>query len=112
MAKKEEQPKPQLYKYKNKVFYKHKEPNVFVYKVQIFKHTTEGKYYRMELLGTDMFEVDKFLGLTLRQFKDSKEAGVRYSKDVSLVAAPQEFINSNHAQQFVYEEKKAKKVAS
>jgi hypothetical protein len=108
MTKKEEQPKPKLFKYKDKVFYKYNKP-VYLYTVKIFKYTTEDKHFRMEMLGSDVFEVDQFLGLTLRQYKDSKEAGVRYSKDVALLAAPQEFFDKNRVHPFEYEEKKAKK---
>jgi hypothetical protein len=105
-AKKEEKPVPKLYILKNRVFYKHNLAGTYLYTVEIFKYTTEGKHFRMELMGNDVFEVDKFLGLTLREFKGSKEAGVSYSKDATLLAAPQEFIDMNRAQPFKYEEKK------
>lgn len=104
-------PNFKVYKYKDSVFYKYKKPNLFLYTVKIFKYTTEGRHFRMELLASDTFEVDQFIGLSLIERKQSKVPGVSYSKDASLIAAPEEFINEHHIKQFTYEkpDKKPKK---
>lgn len=104
-------PTPKVYKYKDRVFYKYKKSNLFLYDVKIFKYTTDGKHFRMELLASDTFEVDQFIGLSLIERKQSKTPGVSYSKDAALIAAPEEFINEYHVKQFTYEkpDKKPKK---
>ena len=94
-----------IFQLSNTIFFKYKLPHRFLYQVEVFRYVKDPDMSYVELVDSGVFETNNFIGLEDTSY--SSKNGILYSKEMSLFAAPDEFIKKYNALEVTHDKPKS-----